>query len=204
VEANWQPVEAPGGPSRVQLAVPEPQDDSKSYAPPASTGEPPLNGSRSSSGLPVGIPQFAEVKENIATGLRPSPEDGFDWLRANRYRTVLHLHLAGEDDTADRAQAEKRGLTYLSLEIAPATVTRARADEFVALVRDSARQPLFVYDRDGSLAGPLWYYYLRSAESLGPDMAEKRARRLGLREERGGPYLAMWLAVQSLLGENSR
>jgi protein tyrosine phosphatase (PTP) superfamily phosphohydrolase (DUF442 family) len=154
--------------------------------------------------LPVGIPQFAEVNPRVATGLRPALDDGLDWLAANGYRTVVNLHLPGEDDQAERLQVEKRGLTYVSVALAPETFTRAQADDFVALVRDQARQPLFVHDRDGALAGPLWYYVFRSADNLAPEAALARARTLGLREERGGPYQALWLAVQRVLGENSR
>ena len=84
------------------------------------------------------------------------------------------------------------------------TLNRARADDFVDLVRAPANRPLFVYDRDGSLSGALWYLYFRAVETMPLENARQRARTLGLREERGGEYQAMWLAVQRLLGENSR
>jgi protein tyrosine phosphatase (PTP) superfamily phosphohydrolase (DUF442 family) len=210
VETRWQPTEAQAAPPRVQLAAPEPlpKDDTKYSSPGAAdkprSPEPPLAAPRRPTTLPVGIPQFAEVSDQVATGLRPSLDDGLDWLQAHDYRTVLHLRAPGEVDSADRQQVEKRGLTYLSLEVSPETLTRARADEFVAFVRSPARQPLFVYDRDGSLLGPLWYYLFRTADNLSADAAHQRARTLGLREERAGPYRAMWLAVQALLGENNR
>ncbi len=204
LETNWQPAEGQAGPSRVQLAVPEPlpRDDTKLYPPESAGPEPPQ--ARAPTTLPVGIPQFTEVRPNVAAGLRPSLDDGLDWLQANGYRSVLHLRAPGEDDSADRKQVEKRGLSYLSLEVSPATLTRAQADQFLAVVRDTSRQPLFVYDRDGSLAGPLWYLYFRLADNVPAEAARPRARMLGLREERGGAHAAMWLAVQRLLGENSR
>jgi protein tyrosine phosphatase (PTP) superfamily phosphohydrolase (DUF442 family) len=197
-ESNWQPVEGQAGPSRVQLAVPEPDvparpDDTRSLSP-----EPQLRAP-----LPVGIPQFAEVRQRVATGLRPSLDDGLDWLQAQGYRTIVQLHAPGEDDSADRKQVEKRGLSYIALPLAPQTLTRAQAEDFVALVSDASRQPIFAYDRDGSLTGPLWYYVLRRADNLTPEAARSRARTLGLRDERGGSHLAMWLAVQALLGENT-
>jgi protein tyrosine phosphatase (PTP) superfamily phosphohydrolase (DUF442 family) len=211
VETNWQQAEAQAGPPRVQLAVPEPlspeapRADNK-YYPPEVKGEankePPL--ARTPSTLPVGIPQFAEVREGVAAGLRPSLDDGLDWLQATGYRTVLHLRLPGEDDSAERKQVEKRGLTYLSLEVSPQSFDRAKADDFLDIVRASARTPLFVYDKDGSLAGPLWYLYFRSVDNLPADSARQRARTLGLREDRAGTHQAMWLAVLTLLGENSR
>ena len=74
--------------------------------------------------LPVDIPQFAIVKDRIASGLQPFP-DGITWLQAHQYRTVLHVRAPGEDDAAARRQFEKHGLRYLSLEASPNTLSRA-------------------------------------------------------------------------------
>lgn len=192
IESNWQPTEGATEPARVQLAVPEPMPDK------ARSSDAPLQS------LPVGIPQFVEGRPRVAAGLRPSLDDGLAWLQNNGYRTVVHVHLPEEDSSADRAAVEKRGLTYSEVALSPAGLTQAQADAFVALVTDAARQPIFVYDRDGSLAGPLWYYLLRRSDDLAPEAARARARTLGLREERGGAHQAMWVAVLSLLGENNR
>jgi protein tyrosine phosphatase (PTP) superfamily phosphohydrolase (DUF442 family) len=154
--------------------------------------------------LPAGIPQFALVKDRVATGLRPLLDEGLDWLKANGYRTVLHLKKPGEDDSADRRQVEKRGLRYLSLEVLPATVSRQLVDEFNRVVADKAGQPLFVYDRDGSAAGALWYLHFRTAEQLPDDVARVRAGALGLRENGDDAHREMWLAIQRFLSEQPR
>src|SRR5205823_10561863 len=98
----------------------------------------------------------------------------------------------------DRKQFEQRGLMFASLEVAPAALAPAAVDEFERAVGDAGRQPLFVYDADGSLAGPLWYLHFRRAERLGEDAARLRAQRLGLRLDDRGRRLE-WLAVQDLL-----
>jgi protein tyrosine phosphatase (PTP) superfamily phosphohydrolase (DUF442 family) len=148
--------------------------------------------------LPVDIPQFTTVKDRVAAGLKPYP-DGLQWLKDNGYRTVLHLRHPGEDDNADRKQVEKHGLTYLSLEVSPETLTRELAEQFNAVVNDAGKRPLFVYDKDGVLAGGMWYLYFRLAEGLGENEALTRARRLGLREEQEGEGRRMWLAIQQVL-----
>jgi hypothetical protein len=102
--------------------------------------------------LPVGIPDFTTAGPRLARGLKPDL-DGLDWLRANGYQTVLHLHAPGEDDSADRRQVEKRGMRFVSVEC-PTPLARCTTDEFARLTA-AANQPLFVYDRDGSLAGVL-------------------------------------------------
>src|SRR5262249_1911621 len=127
--------------------------------------------------FPVGISQFAVVKpERVATGLRPHPTDGLAWLQAKGYRTVLHLRLPGEDGTADRRLIERTGLKYVGLELSADTLTRDLAERFNQLVADPLNQPLFVYDKDGTLAGPLWYLYLRLEEKLPDDKARAQAR----------------------------
>jgi protein tyrosine phosphatase (PTP) superfamily phosphohydrolase (DUF442 family) len=148
----------------------------------------------------VGIPQFATARPGVASGLKPLL-DGLDWLQENGYRTVLHLRLPGTEDAADRKQIEKRGLKYLSLEVSPQTLSRPIVEEFKRTVADPANRPLFVYDRDGVLAGGLWYLYFRIEEQLPDEAARVRAAALGLRENQDGPARDLWLAVQKYLSE---
>ncbi len=148
--------------------------------------------------LPVGIPQFAAVKDKVATGRRPSLDDGLDWLQSNGYRTVLYLRRPGDDDAPDRKEVEKRGLKYLSLEVSPQTLTQKQVEAFNRIVRDAAGYPLFVYDRDGSLAGGLWYLHFRTAEGATDEAARVRAAALGLREDRDS-HRDMWVAIRQFL-----
>lgn len=126
-------------------------------------------------------------------------DDGLDWLQARGYRTILHLRSPGEADSADRKQVEKRGMKYLTLDLSPQLLSRAQIEEFLRLVRDSKEQPLFVYDRDGSLAGAMWYAYFRWVESAEDETARVRAAGLGLRETSDGLSREMWLAVQQVV-----
>jgi hypothetical protein len=153
--------------------------------------------------LPVGIPNFAAVTDRIASGLRPLLE-GLDWLRDQRYRTVVHVKLPGEDDVADRREVEKRGLKYVSLDASPTTLTPAVLEQFNRLVGDAAGYPLFVYDKDGMLAGGLWYLHFRTVDRITDEAARTKANRLGLKDETLGDHKAMWLAIQKLLSEQAR
>jgi protein tyrosine phosphatase (PTP) superfamily phosphohydrolase (DUF442 family) len=187
----------------VQLLPPEPFDPI-SKLPPDVTGskttEPPVG--KSGMGFPVGIPGFAVAKDvakdNVYVGLRPSLDEGLDWLKANKFRRVLHVRPPGEDDSSDRKQAEKRGLKYVLLEVSPQTLSRDLVMEFAQIVRDEDGHPLFVYDRDSSLAGPMWYLYFRFVEQQSDEIARIRAGNLGLRPE-AEAQRSMWLAVQKLL-----
>jgi hypothetical protein len=178
----------PAGPAQVRPQSPEPP-----RARLEETTRPPS--------LPVGIPQFAVAKEKprVASGLKPSGE-GLDWLAANGYKAVLFLHPPAQDDTAERTRVEaKPPLRYLSLAVAPETLTADLLSQFNKLVNDPANQPLFVYDADGVVAGGLWYLHLYQGEGLPEAKARAEAIRLGLRDDPAGDQGTMWVAVQKLL-----
>jgi protein tyrosine phosphatase (PTP) superfamily phosphohydrolase (DUF442 family) len=190
VQAGPPPDQGP----QVHLSPPE------TAQPPVATVPPQPGVAEDRSGtpsLPVGIPQFAMAKKRVASGLRPTL-DGLDWLANNGYHTALHLRAPGQDDSADRKQVEQRSLRYVSLEVSPQTLSRELIDQFNHLVTDAGTQPLFVYDKDGALAGPLWYLHFRTAEGATDEDARARARRLGLRED-ADETKEMMLAVQKFL-----
>lgn len=197
VEYRWRPPE-------IKLYAPQPAPDlNKESKTPKQSPEPPLLDSPPKAGLPVGIPQFASAGPNVATGLRSALDEGLDWLRSADYRTVLHVRAPGEDNATDRKEVEQRGMTYLELEVSPQTLSKDIVDSFNRTVADGSAMPLFVYDRDGSLAGALWYLHFRMSQQLSDDAARLRARGLGLREEDAAHRL-MWLAVQRVLSELPR
>jgi hypothetical protein len=200
-EPNWKPAESREPtrdvPPRIQLYAPETLENEK----PNITPEPPVNGKPNVQATFPAIPQFSAPLANVFAGLRP-PVDGFDWLQRNRVATVVNVRLPGEDDSADRKQVEARGMRYVPFEVSPMTLSKEKADEFIKLIRDNQKQGVFVYDRDGSLAGAMWYLQLRWGEILDDDAARLRAAPLGLQPNRDGPHRDMWLAVQKVLSEN--
>ena len=70
------------------------------------------------------------------------------------------------------------------------------------IVANEANLPLFVYDRDGSLAGSLWYLHFRTAQQMADAAARDQERALGLREDRDGMHREMWLAVQKYISNH--
>ena len=141
------------------------------------------------------------AREQVANGLRPLA-DGFDWLKENGFRAVLHVHAPGEDDAADRELVERRGMVFRSVEVSPQTLNKAAVDSFSSIVTDKAQAPIFVYDKDGTLAGGLWYLQFRIADHMSDAEARQKARQLGLKED--GDSKMMWLAIQKYLNEQPR
>jgi protein tyrosine phosphatase (PTP) superfamily phosphohydrolase (DUF442 family) len=208
VQQAWGPASPPtanlGGPVPVnperpresaRLGAPESAEPPKAVPPGPERAPTPR--------LPVGIANFAEVMPGVASGLRPML-DGLDWLRANGYKTALQIREPAENGDGDRHLLQQRGLTYLSLEVSPKTLTPAVVDEFNRIVADPANRPLFVYDKDGSLAGALWYLHFRTADKLSDEEARKKAAALGLKEDGEGPQRELWLAIQKYLAEREK
>jgi protein tyrosine phosphatase (PTP) superfamily phosphohydrolase (DUF442 family) len=151
--------------------------------------------------FPVGISQFGQVSDNFAGGLRPSLDDGLDWLRDSGYKVVIYLRAPGEPDAADRKQVERRGMRFFSLEVSPETLNKNTVDDFSALVSAQNNQPLFVYDSDGARAGTLWYLHFRLGQKATAEEARRQARVLGLREDREGTHREMWNAAQKFTAD---
>jgi hypothetical protein len=194
-------------PPVVRLLPPGPRRES-ARVPPDSTKEPPLANvpekpaprvdEDRETPAPIDIPGFALARPNVSTGLRPFP-DGIDWLKARGYKVVLHLRAPGEDNTAAQRQFEKKGLRYESLEVSPARLSKELYESFIKQVSDTNSHPLFVYDKDGSVAGGLWYLYFRVYHKQSDEKARAEAERLGLRFDEDVEHKTMWLAVQTLL-----
>lgn len=159
--------------------------------------------SAASPALPAGISQFASAADRVASGLTPQA-DGWDWLKANGFQTVLFIRQPGEDETADRREVLQRGMKYQTLTYGPQTLSRQVVDEFSRLVGDPANQPLFVYDRNGVLAGSLWFLHFRTAGRLSDSEAQTRAGRLGLRSPEDAEQRTLWVAIQKLLSGQPR
>ena len=146
---------------------------------------------------PVDIPGFVVVSARVASGQQPFP-DGIAWLQSKGYHTVLHLRAPGEDGTAARRQFEKRGLQYVSLEVAPGVLTKDLADQFDRIVADETNLPLFVCDKDGALTGSLWYLHFR-LKGLPDEKALAEATRFGFRPEQDADHKALLNTARTLL-----
>lgn len=204
---NWGPAQGSLRPIP-EVSTAEPPRDSVRLQPPVSP-EPPLAPTPPAvteerllptPSLPVGIPQFAAAKERVTSGLKPAL-DGFEWLQANGYRTVLHLRGPRDGDNADRKLVEKYGMKYVSIEVTPQTL-QAAVEDFNRILSEPAAQPMFVYDRDGTLAGSMWYLHFRMVDRLSDDAARRKAAALGLKEETTGEAGTLWLAIQEYLRKN--
>lgn len=190
--------------SDIRLGPPGKTRQSASIDPKRATREPPLanvpgkEADTNDEPQAIDLPGFAIATTGVASGIKPFP-DGITWLAEKGYRTVLHLRGPGEDSPATRRLFEAKGMRYMSLEVTPARLNRQTYEQFVVMVRNTDLHPLFVYDKDGSAAGGLWFLYNRVALEQSAEKSRSEAQRLGLRTDDDSEHKAMWLAVQKLL-----
>jgi hypothetical protein len=206
------PAPLPSGPNPPEPEQPAPERRESGRAPSGDSKEPPVANVPSkpappsveerrdvADSPPIDVPNYHLVVPNVATGLKPYPSDGLDWLKKKGFKTVLHLRQPGEDDAAVRRLFEKKGFRFISLEASPARLDKELYERFVALVTDTNKHPLYVFDKDASVASGLWYLYFRVHLKQSDEQARPQAQRLGMLFDEDPEHKAMWLAVQKLL-----
>lgn len=182
------PKKMPPGKQGVQLGEPDYVEKPKALEDESSKGTPVEPKKVEPVDQAKGIPEFTQIKDGVSAGQRPEIE-GLDWLKANGYKTIVFVRKAGDDDTTDRRQVEKREMQYVGLVVAADTFTQAWIEEFTRVVGESKSRPIFVYG-DPATVGSVWYLHLRMAEFLTHDEARIRAGRLGLTDEKSEMFQA--------------
>ena len=142
------------------------------------------------------MPGFTRVSDRVGSGRKPTLE-GFDSLKQSGYRTLVYLYAANGDVSAVRDVAEKRGLTFVSIETTPERLADS-STQFSRLVQDTTAKPIYVVDDSGIRAGTLWYLHFRVVEAQGDDVARVRARALGMTDE-GDEAKAFAISAQQYL-----
>lgn len=139
---------------------------------------------------------YTKVKDGLFAGRKPTL-DGFDALKTAGFRSVVYLHAAGTDVSAIKDVAATRNLAFRAIETTPETLADA-ITEFNRVTADRLNRPAYVFGEDDLRAGAVWYLHLRTVDSLGDDVAQLRAKPLGL-SDRGDEGRAFTLAIQRVL-----
>lgn len=80
-------------------------------------------------------------------------------LKSAGFATVINLRLASEDDIAieaNRAAAEANGLNYVHLPFDTAKPDPAVVEDFLATVRETSNQPVYIHCNSATRAAALW------------------------------------------------
>ncbi len=147
---------------------------------------------------PLDIPRFVKVKNGLAFGRQPFP-DGIVWLRQAGFKKVIHIAGSSELDDAAQRLFEQEGIQYIRLEILPEKFDQALVNRFAGTFVDAEKNPVFIYDRDGSRLGSLWMAHrvLNEKSTLG--QAKSEAETVGFHYEKTATNDPVRKALDKLL-----
>jgi tyrosine-protein phosphatase SIW14 len=92
----------------------------------------------------IGIDNFGRVDAHLYRGGQPEGHDFAD-LKALGVKTIVNL-TSDDADPQEKAMAEAAGLAYVQIPMTTHTVpTPAQLAQFLGIVNDPARQPVFVH-----------------------------------------------------------
>ena len=95
----------------------------------------------------ISIENFGQVNDHIYRGGQPEGGD-YEQLAAMGIKTIVDLR--GDADRSSRADAERAGLSYINLPLAPKHYPESdAAGRFLEIVNNQARWPVFVHCAGG-------------------------------------------------------
>ncbi len=180
-----KPSTSPGGESKLDA---ETSKQSARPDPPASHGEMLANLPTPlviASKVTPGILRWAPLAPSIGGGSAPSA-DGLAWLKEKGYKTFIDLRPRKEIDPSFSDAVNDANMVYISLPIEKSKISSVRLARFDDLVTQAANRPIYFCDRDGSVAGLVWYLHLRTKLGESDDSAAQKVEDLGFDPELKG------------------
>lgn len=129
-----------------------------------------------------GIRNFTRVGATIGCGGATSPS-ALAELRRLGFITVVSLREPTEADAQVdlvRLEAERAGIRFINLPVNSRAPDGRVIEEFLKVVSDPARQPVYVYCGSGSRAAALWYIKRVRVDGWTEERALAEAEAIGL------------------------
>ena len=127
------------------------------------------------------VPNVCQILPNVVTGGQPSTAD-LEALRDSGGGIVLDLRDPMEPRPLDEpATAERLGLEYVVIPVAPGTMTDATLERIHGVLRQAGDRPVFIHCGSGSRVGGALLPYLMLEHGLEEEDAIGQAMRVGLR-----------------------
>ncbi len=106
--------------------------------------------------MTAGIVNFTQVDATVACA-GDTPKEAIATLPGMGFVSVINLRLAQEPGVADEAQAaHDAGLGYFHLPMDPNAPTFETAEQFLAIVGDTANQPVYIHCASANRVGAVW------------------------------------------------
>ncbi|HWP44762.1 MAG TPA: protein tyrosine phosphatase family protein, partial [Blastocatellia bacterium] len=127
------------------------------------------------------IPRIVCVDESFATSGQPK-ETAFAKLSANGFKSVLNLRTEAEgiDLAREREMAEKAGLRYISVPVAPPAIKEETVNAFINAVKDKSNHPMLIHCGSANRVGAMMMIYRVIEQGWPEEKASEEAARIGL------------------------
>jgi uncharacterized protein (TIGR01244 family) len=127
------------------------------------------------------VPRIVCVDESFATAGQPK-ETAFAKLATSGFRSVLNLRTDSEgvDLAREREMAEKAGLRYISVPVAPQSITSETVNAFISAVKEKTNHPMLIHCGSANRVGAMMMIYRVLGQGWPEDKAAEEAARIGL------------------------
>lgn len=122
--------------------------------------------------LPQTVPNFGAPAEGVFRGGQPS-EEGLRVLKANGVKTIINFRDEPEIIQQEKKMAETLRIDFVSIPLKGTdTPSKEEVLQFIELVKDSKKHPLFFHCRRGAeRTGIMWACYRVAVNGWNPDRA---------------------------------
>jgi protein tyrosine phosphatase (PTP) superfamily phosphohydrolase (DUF442 family) len=145
--------------------------------------------------LNVNAPIVLCIDDKPAAGGQPSGQ-AYAKAAASGYRSILTLRTKkdGVDLVRERWMVEQQKMRFFNIPVTPDTPRPAQVDEFLALARDQANQPMLINCAFADRVAPLMMIFRIVDQGWSKEKALEEATRSGLRKEPLRKFAESYLA----------
>jgi uncharacterized protein (TIGR01244 family) len=133
-----------------------------------------------------GITNFSRVDATVGCGGATQPAAMAE-LKKQRFTSVINLRMASEPGAeidASRAAAQSAGLKYIHLPFDSSNPDPMLVDQFLAVVADTANQPVYIHCASANRVGSVWMIKRALQDGWEIDKAREEAEAIGLSNPR--------------------
>jgi uncharacterized protein (TIGR01244 family) len=130
----------------------------------------------------AGITNFTKVDAVVACG-GATETSALDGLKADGFKSVINLRLATEQGAnieENQARAKALGLNYFHLPLSGAAPDPKVVDQFLAVVSNTANQPVYIHCGSANRVGAVWLVKRVLQDGWPVDKATAEAKAIGL------------------------
>ena len=128
-----------------------------------------------------------------------TPVSAMPWLKDKGFATVINLRGAGEEgvDIGEaRAAAEAAGLNYVHLPFNPREPAPELLQQFMSIVGDQAKQPVYIHCASATRVGALWTLVRIIKDGWDLDRASKETETIATKPADAAAFVTAYMKAR--------